>query len=75
MLTMRALTGEQKYQDIFEKTFRFVERHHLADKGGWWATLNEDGRLGERQVRTSMWQGAYHNGRALLICEQLLKEQ
>ena len=75
MLTMRTLTGEQKYQDIFEKTFRFVERHHVADKGGWWATLNEDGSLGERQVRTSMWQGAYHNGRALLLCEQLLKKQ
>ncbi len=73
MLTMHQLTGEQHYRDLFDETFDFVERHQIADVGGWWATLNEDGSVGENQTRTSMWQGAYHNGRALLRCEQMLR--
>lgn len=73
MLVMHRLTGDEKYREIFEDSFRFVEQYHLAKDGGWWATLEADGTLGQSQVRTSMWQGAYHNGRALLICERLLR--
>ena len=75
MLVMHRLTGDDKYREIFEDSFRFVEQHHLAKEGGWWATLDADGMLGRSRVRTSMWQGAYHNGRALLMCEQLLREK
>jgi mannobiose 2-epimerase len=34
---------------------------------------NEDGSLGQNKSRTSMWQGGYHNGRALLMSEALLR--
>ncbi len=72
MLTLEQLTGDKQYRQIFEETLDFIEQHHISTMGGWLATVNEDGSPGERQTRTSMWQGAYHNGRALLLCEQLL---
>lgn len=74
MLTMHRLTGEEKYKRLFERTFEFVEQNQVARSGGWWATLNADGTPAKDTVRTSMWQGAYHNGRALLLCEQLLSD-
>ncbi|TWT76214.1 Cellobiose 2-epimerase [Planctomycetes bacterium CA13] len=72
MLRMHALTGDEKYRTIFEQTFDFVQQHQIAPEGGWWATVNQDGSKIPGTARTSMWQGAYHNGRALLMCEQML---
>lgn len=73
MLTMENLTGESKYRTIFDETLDFVGKHHIAVSGGWWAEVNEDGSVGPSKSRTSMWHGAYHNGRALLLCEKLLR--
>lgn len=73
LITLYRLTGDQQYFNLFSKTLDFVQKHHLAPEGGWWATVNEDGSLGPNLSRTSMWQGAYHNGRALLICEKILR--
>jgi mannobiose 2-epimerase len=74
MLTMEKLTGDKKYRELFEETFRFVKEHHVAKEGGWWANLNEDGSVGDSKMRASMWKGAYHDGRALMRCEKLLRE-
>ena len=74
MLTMHRLTGEKKYRDIFDETFAFINKHQVSPQGGWWSTVSEDGSLGSNRNRTTMWQGAYHNGRALLLCEQLLRK-
>lgn len=74
MLTLYELTGDEKYKRLFDETFEFVEKHQVAPEGSWWATLKEDGSLGQNRTRTSMWQGAYHNGRSLLLCEQLLNK-
>ena len=73
MLTMHRLTGEAKYRKIFDHCFEFTLDHHVAPDGGWWDTLEEDGSVGEKKVRSSMWQGAYHNGRALLNCAKMLE--
>lgn len=73
MLTMYEMTGDSRYQNIFLQTLDFVEQNQVAPQGGWWATVNEDGSLGSNRSRTSMWQGAYHNGRALILCGQLLQ--
>ena len=73
LLTMKQLTGDAKYQVLFNQTLDFVEKFHVAKEGGWWANLNEDGSLKDYRPRTSMWQGGYHNGRAMLMCEQLLR--
>ena len=58
----------------FDETFRFITQHQVALEGGWWSTVNEDGVLSGNRNRTTMWQGAYHNGRALLLSEQILRK-
>ncbi|MCC9600707.1 AGE family epimerase/isomerase [Stieleria sp. JC731] len=74
MLTLYQITGEEQYKRRFEETYRFCEKYHVADEGGWWNTLTVDGKPDRYPSRTSMWQGAYHNARALIRCEQLLKQ-
>jgi mannose/cellobiose epimerase-like protein (N-acyl-D-glucosamine 2-epimerase family) len=73
MLEMYKLTGKGEYYDAFVRTLDFVERHHVAKEGGWWATRAADGSpLGAS--RASMWQCGYHNGRSMLLCASLLDE-
>jgi mannobiose 2-epimerase len=74
MLEMYHLTGKCEYEDAFQRTLDFVAKHQIASKGGWWATRTADGSP-QGQTRTSPWQGAYHNGRAMLRCAKLLEEQ
>jgi mannobiose 2-epimerase len=73
MLEMFKLTGQRKYYDAFAQTLDFVEKHQVAPRGSWWATRKADGSAAGTS-RTSMWQGAYHNGRSMLRCATLLDE-
>jgi mannobiose 2-epimerase len=73
MLEMYRLTGKPEYYDAFRQTLDFVEKHQVAREGSWWATRAADGSPRGTQ-RSSMWQGAYHNGRAMLACVQLLQQ-
>jgi cellobiose epimerase len=73
MLEMYRLTGKREYYDAFRQTLDFVEKHQVAREGGWWATRAADGSPKGDQ-RSSPWQGAYHNGRAMLLCAKLLDE-
>ncbi len=67
MLEMYRLTGKPEYYAAFAKTFDFVQKHQIAQEGGWWATRKADGSA-QGNARTGPWQGAYHNGRALILC-------
>ena len=71
MLELYVLTGRREYYDLFAQTLDFVEKHQVAREGGWWATRKADGSPAGNS-RTSMWQGAYHNGRSMLNCAKLL---
>jgi mannobiose 2-epimerase len=73
MLEMYRLTGKPVYYDTFRQTLDFVEKHHVAKEGGWYATRTADGGP-VRDSRSSPWQGAYHGGRALILCAKLLDE-
>ena len=73
MLELYQLTGKTAYHDVFSQTLDFVEKHQVAKEGSWWATRAADGSP-RGDTRTSMWQGAYHNGRAMLRCADLLEE-
>ncbi len=76
MLEMYKLTDDPKYLDVFEKTFAFVETYQIAPAesgGGWWASRNEDGSADSNTSRTSTWHGAYHNGRAMIRCSEILR--
>jgi mannobiose 2-epimerase len=72
MLEMYRLTGRREYYDAFTQTLDFVAKHQVAREGSWWATRTADGRPMGTQ-RSSMWQGAYHNGRAMLFCAKMLE--
>jgi len=73
MLEMYKLTGRREYYDAFAATLNFVEKFQVAPQGSWWATRKADGSPAGTS-RTSMWQGAYHNGRSMLLCARLLDE-
>lgn len=74
MLELHRLTGEARFYDAFARTLDFIERHQIAREGGWWATRQADGSPASNKTRSSMWQGAYHNGRALLLSRKLLDD-
>ena len=67
MLEMYRLIGKQEYYTVFSKTLDFVQKYQVAAEGSWWATRSADGSP-QGNSRTSTWQGAYHNGRAMLLC-------
>ncbi|MFO0808375.1 MAG: AGE family epimerase/isomerase [Gemmataceae bacterium] len=71
MLEMYKLTGKSEYYEMFAGTLEFVEKHQASKDGSWWASRKADGSP-LNQSRTSMWQGAYHNGRSMLLCAKLL---
>jgi mannobiose 2-epimerase len=73
MLEMYKLTGKREYYDIFCQTLDFVEKNQVASEGSWWASRKADGSPLSDQ-RSSPWQGAYHSGRSMILCEKLLKE-
>jgi cellobiose epimerase len=71
MLELYRLTGTADYLNRFDETLQFIERHHVAKEGGWYATRKADGSA-LRDNRSTMWQGPYHGGRALLFSARLL---
>jgi mannobiose 2-epimerase len=73
MLEMYRLTGKQEYYTAFAQTLDFVEKYQVAKEGSWWATRAADGSPQGNQ-RSSPWQGAYHSGRAMLLCAKMLEE-
>jgi mannobiose 2-epimerase len=73
MLEMYRQTGMQEYYAAFSQTLDFVEKHQVAKEGGWWATRAADGSPQGNQ-RSSPWQGAYHSGRAMILCAKGLEE-
>jgi mannobiose 2-epimerase len=73
MLEMYRLTNSPRYYAAFRRTLDFIEVHQVAREGGWWATRTAAGAPRGTQ-RSSMWQGAYHSGRAMITCANLLDE-
>lgn len=74
LLRMYGLTGSREYFEAFARTFRFVQRQQVCPAGGWWSLLEEDGSRGGDAQRSGPWQAAYHAGRALLYCAEMLDE-
>ncbi|HQR41553.1 MAG TPA: AGE family epimerase/isomerase [Gemmatales bacterium] len=73
MMEMHRITGGKEYMQLFQQTLDFIENHHLAPGGGWYATLQADGKV-ISDNRATMWQGPYHTGRALLYSALMLEE-
>jgi mannobiose 2-epimerase len=71
-LTMFKLTRDPRYWEVFEKTWAFVEKHHVdREVGEWWQTV--DANLRATGEKANAWKGGYHNGRAMIEGIALLK--
>ncbi|MBI4659623.1 MAG: hypothetical protein HY735_12350 [Verrucomicrobia bacterium] len=71
---MYRLNGKREFYDLFAQTLGFVEKYQVAKEGSWWASRQADGSASKNTQRSSMWQGAYHNGRAMILCAKLLED-
>jgi N-acylglucosamine 2-epimerase len=68
------LTGDQKYEDWYDKMHDW-SFGHFEDKtfGDWYGYLHRDGTVANT-LKGSMWKGPFHLPRALLLCMKLLEE-
>jgi cellobiose epimerase len=73
LLEMFKLTGQREYYDLFSQTLDFTEEHQVAKEGSWWATRAADGSATADRQRSGPWQGAYHSGRAMILCAKQLE--
>ena len=71
-LYMYRFTRDPQYLEVFDKTLEFIEKH-LVDwrNGEWHEFVTPDGQIGGSKAH--VWKAAYHNGRAMIECLQLLK--
>ena len=74
MLEMFRLTGNVEYYSAFSRTLDFCAKYQVAKEGSWWASRNADGSPTNNLQRSSPWQGAYHGGRAMILCAKWLEE-
>jgi len=73
-LRMSQLTGDPLYLEVFDKTLDFVEKQQIDWAGGEWHNMiNENGK--PAGAKASTWKAAYHNGRAMIECLELLKKR
>jgi N-acylglucosamine 2-epimerase len=65
------LTGEKKYEDWFEKIYRY-SMSHFPDKeyGEWIGYLHRDGTV-SHDLKGNMWKGCFHVPRMQLYCHLL----
>jgi mannose/cellobiose epimerase-like protein (N-acyl-D-glucosamine 2-epimerase family) len=73
LLDLHRMTGRQDYLDRFVETLRFTLRHVVATDGGWYSHVLPDGSRRAGTPRTAAWQAAYHAGRALFRCTEMLE--
>ncbi len=72
-LRMYRATGEQRYFEVFEKLWEWIETRQVDwTYGEWFANIEPDGSV--RGDKAGPWKGPYHNARAMLECLELLKE-
>jgi N-acylglucosamine 2-epimerase len=74
LLLAHQLTGEEKYLTWHGKVHEWSFNHFADSKyGEWFGYLHRDGSL-SIPIKGSMWKGAFHLPRTLLLCLKLLEE-
>jgi mannobiose 2-epimerase len=70
-LKMHVWTGDASYAEAFKRTLEWIERRQVDwEHGEWHETVHtSDGPTG---MKAGPWKSAYHNGRAMLECIELL---
>lgn len=71
-LTMYKLTRDQQYLDVFEKTWKFIDKYQVDHKSGeWWESV--DDQLKPSGNKGHAWKAGYHNGRAMIEAIALIR--
>lgn len=69
-----SLTGDGKYEDWFEKIYRWaLARFPDRRYGEWFGYLHRDGSV-SHELKGNMWKGPFHLPRMQLFCHLLLEE-
>jgi mannose/cellobiose epimerase-like protein (N-acyl-D-glucosamine 2-epimerase family) len=72
-LTLYRFTNDERYRDAFTRTLQWIDKGQVDWKNGdWHEMILPDGSA--RGLKAYAWKGAYHNGRAMLRCIELLDE-
>lgn len=72
-LHMFAITQDHTYLVIFDKTLEWIERNQIDwENGDWFCIIDQAGN--PRGDKAYEWKGAYHNGRAIMECLNILKK-
>ena len=72
-LYMYRLTKDEKYWDVFAKTYDFIDKYQTDWKiGEWHESVTPD--LQPRGSKANIWKAGYHNGRAMIECLEILRE-
>lgn len=74
MLHLHRLTGESRYASAFSRLLSWIAGAQLNRETGHWHH-RIDGRGRAHGYRAGEWKTAYHNGRALLDCLELLSSR
>jgi len=72
-LQMYRITQEKQYWNCFLKTLDWIVRHQVDwGNGDWFACIGKDKE--KSGDKAGPWKSPYHNGRAMILCLQLLPE-
>jgi mannobiose 2-epimerase len=76
LLMSKIFPEETKYKEAFEKTWNYIDIYLIDKENGEWyiAGLNYDSRA-KNAPKASIWKVNYHNGRALMNCIQMLRNE
>lgn len=70
-LNMYYLTGDAIYLDCFIRTLDWIMKYQIDwTNGEWFASISESGE--SSGAKSGAWKSAYHNGRAMIKCIELL---
>ena len=68
------VSGQFKYLSAFESVWAHIQREHIDTVNGEWHWLGlSDQSRAEPHYKAGFWKAPYHNGRAMMECEKLLK--
>lgn len=72
-LYMYRLTQDEKYWNVFAKTYDFIEKYVTDWKAGeWFESVTPD--LQQRGAKAQIWKAGYDNGRAMIECLGILRK-
>jgi mannobiose 2-epimerase len=72
-LDMYCLTGDVLYFDCFNRTLGWIMKNQIDwINGDWFSDISESGE--PSGAKADAWKAAYHNGRAVMKCIELLDE-